>query len=79
MVLDVLGDAVYFELGFVDPDLGVGAGDGVDLSALLLLLEDGALADADGELDMACVTLFSEEKTCGERIFSLNLLLSIMI
>ena len=63
VILDVLGDSVDFELGLVDSDLRVGAGDGVYFSALFLLLEDGSLADADGELDMSWVTLFSEEKT----------------
>lgn len=63
MILDVLGDSIDFELGLVDSDLRVGAGDGVYFPALLLLLEDWSLADADGELDMGWVTLFSEEKT----------------
>lgn len=47
VVLDVLGDSVHLVLGLVDLDHGVGAGDGVDLSCLLLLLEDGPFSDAD--------------------------------
>ena len=50
MVLDVFGDAVDFILGFVDFDLGVGAGDGVDFSILLFLFEYRSFPDADGQL-----------------------------
>lgn len=63
MILNVFGDSVDFELRLVDSDLRVGAGNGVYFPALFLLLEDRSLADADSELDMFGVTLFSEEKT----------------
>lgn len=78
VVFDVLGDAVDLVLGFVDLDLRVGAGDGVDFSALLLLLEDGALADADCQLGRRGGTLRSLLLACGESSFSLNLLFSII-
>lgn len=63
MILHVFGDSVDFELRLVDSDLRVGAGNGVYFPALFLLLEDRSLSDADSELDMFRVTLFSEEKT----------------
>lgn len=63
MILNVFGDSVDFELRLVDSDLRVGAGNGVYFPALFLLLEDRSLSDADSELDMFGVTLFSEEKT----------------
>jgi hypothetical protein len=78
VVLHVLGDAVHLVLGLVDLDLRVGAGDGVDLAAHLLLLEDGALADTDGELRGEDSTLSSLELAWGDSSFSLKRLFSIM-
>lgn len=46
VVFNVFGYPVDAVFGFVDLDLGVGAADGIDFSALLFLLEDGALPDA---------------------------------
>jgi hypothetical protein len=78
VVLDVLGDAVDLVLGLVDLDLRVGAGNGVDLASDLLLLEDGPLPDAHGQLRGAESTLRSLLLACGESSFSLKRLFSIM-
>lgn len=78
MIFHVLGDAVYLVLWLVDLDLWVGAGNRVDLSALLLLLEDGSLADADCQLGGERGTLSSLELVWGESNFSLKRLFSIM-
>lgn len=79
VILDVFGDSVHFVLGFMDFDLGVGAGDGVYLSALFLFFEDGSLPYADGQLHGGERTLRSLLLVWGESSFSLNLLFSIMI
>ena len=78
MVIDVLGDPVNLVLGFVNFDLWVGTGNRVYFSALLFLFEDGPFADTDGELLGTAGTFSWSELVCGDSIFSLNLLFSII-
>jgi len=79
MILDIFGDTIYFELWFENPNLWVGWRNWIYFSILLLFFENGSFSNADGELDERRVTLFSELKTWGDSIFSLNLFFSIMI
>jgi hypothetical protein len=79
VVFHVLGDAIDLVLGFMHFNLWISAGNGVDLASLLLLLEDWSFADDNCELYNGGDTLSSLLLACGDSIFSLNLLFSIMI
>lgn len=79
MILDVFGDAIYFVLRLVHSYLRVGCRNGIDFTVSLLLLENGSFPDADSQLNIGRSTLDSELETWGDRIFSRNLFLSIII
>ena len=53
-ILYVLRDAIHLYLRVMDDDLGVRAGDYIDLSTGCLLLEEGSLTDTDADPHLRC-------------------------
>lgn len=80
MVLYKLCNSIDFILGFVYFYLWVGTGNGVNLSVLLLFLENGSLAYTNCQLYLQNIkTLSLTLDLCGHRSFYLYLFFSIII
>jgi len=63
MVLDILGDPIYFKFRFMYFYLRIGTRDRVYLSILLLLFEDGSFPHTDSKLKKLTSTLRSALET----------------
>lgn len=80
MVLHKLSNSIDFILGFVYFDLWVSARNGVNLSVLFLLLENGSLADTNCQLYLQNIkTLSFTLDLCAHRSFYLYLFFQIII
>ncbi len=79
MVFNVFGYSIDFVFRLMHFYLWICTRNRIYFSSLLLFFKDGSFSDTNGELNIMGVTLFSEEKTWGESILSLNLFLSIII
>lgn len=53
MIFYVFCDAIDFVFGLMHSDLGIGSGNGIDLTGDLLLFEDWSFSDVDGKFGFA--------------------------
>lgn len=79
MILNILSNSIYFVLRFNNFYLRICAGHRVYLTTLLLFFKNWPFPYTHCQLNKKQLTLTSELGTCGESIFYLKRLFSIMI